>query len=72
MENLPPQHAELHVNVSRHSDPSAFVAAIVTVSGCKECLVKALTQVLLHDSKFKELINTAVRAANEIRARNQN
>lgn len=40
--------------------------------GCQECLIKALTEMLLTNEEFKNIVNKAVRAANEVRTREQN
>lgn len=42
------------------------------IQGCKECLVNAITNLLLSHPEMKELINKAIRLANERRAQKEN
>lgn len=42
------------------------------IKGCKECLVGAIAILLLNNNDFKDLINKAVRIANERKAQKEN
>lgn len=74
MEDQPKLHASLTIKVN---EPIPGMDAKmgycqIEIKGCRDCLQNALTNFLLCDPAFKELVNKSVRAANEIKGRTQN
>jgi hypothetical protein len=65
-------HAQLIISVSRLVEGTSITAVKAELNGCKNCLVTAITNLLLCDNDFKELINKSIRSANEIKGRTQN
>jgi len=46
--------------------------ARLDIQGCNGCIVEAIASYLGHSQPFKELINKAIRIANERRAQKEN
>ena len=69
-QNTPP-HAKLELNVTAHIQGN-FGYAQVTIEGCKNCLAEAIAAHLHASPKFKELINQAIRLANDRKAQREN
>lgn len=65
--NTPP-HAEISLTLETHG--GTMINA--QIQGCKECLAAAIAICLLQNKDFKDLINTAVRIANDRRAQKEN
>lgn len=66
-------HAQLTLTVPYHKTASPGMAMVICdIRGCKDCLITALTALLLSNPDVKELVNKAVRGANEIKGRTQN
>lgn len=70
--NIPPPHAVLSIVVSGHLAAGPFHDAELTVKGCHSCIVECFAEFLLRKPDFKELINKAVRLANERKAQKEN
>lgn len=63
------KHFELHITGEKHlSSGSATGVYSCGYTGCRECLKRSITLLMVHDAEFRGLINEAGRAANEIRA----
>jgi hypothetical protein len=73
MSKIPPHrpHGRLEVRVVRHFTEGVSNAE-VEIQGCNECLVEAIAMHLAVSPPFKELINKAIRLANERKAQKEN
>ncbi len=69
-QNTPP-HAKLEITVMAQNMHGIGVLD-GKIQGCKECLATGIAVLLLSHPEMKELINKAVRIANERKAQKEN
>lgn len=62
------KHFELSISGTKHDFGAAAVA---NISGCPQCLKRAITLLMVHDDDFRKLINECGREANIIRENNR-
>lgn len=65
-------HAALKITVGSEILNDTSQLATCEIEGCEGCLIQALTMLLLTDTKMKNVLNKAIRKANEIKASKQN
>lgn len=67
----PPSHSLLEVSITR-VDHTIMANVLVTIKGCRACLVEGIVAQLAINPILKELINEAVRLANARKAAKEN
>jgi hypothetical protein len=61
-------HAQMHIGVINHGDTVIDAAtASLEITGCNDCLENAIIMLLVHNERFRNLINKCGNQANEIR-----
>lgn len=63
------KHFRLEISGTTHN--SDMSAVVLEKEGCDSCLKTAITMLIVHDDKFRKLLNECGRAANEIRNGNK-
>lgn len=66
------KHAIFSIHVGRHNPLEPGTETVIQMQGCRACLIKAITTVLLHNQEIKDIMNASIRAANETKAKQQN
>jgi hypothetical protein len=69
-QNTPP-HARLEIRVERHIAQGEHILTC-DMQGCSNCLVETIARMLATHPRFKEVINKAVRLANDRKAQKEN
>jgi hypothetical protein len=59
---------EITASILSPCDNRADQLVSIEISGCIECVKNGIATSLLENAKFKEIINGAVRIANEVRS----
>jgi len=65
-------HASFLLEVKEHFGIEPKGSIELELNGCRDCLVKAMADMLCSNKSFKDFVNESVRLANEIRAKEQN
>lgn len=65
-------HAKMTITIEKHLEVGGIPTTTIEVEGCGVCIAAALTIGMLTNDKVKKIIQVAVKAANEQRAKNQN
>lgn len=60
-------HAKMIVTVEKEFESTTTTGGTLSLEGCRNCLTEFITELMVKDDQFREMINKAGKKANEIR-----